>query len=107
MSLETRITEATTEAVSRLEDDLRARLTALSDELRAAAAAAGSEAESAHAEATSAFQDEIVRLRAEVADRDRQLADLDHEANTARDTHAVTLARFTPTPRLRTPRRSW
>jgi hypothetical protein len=94
MSLETRITEAATEAVFRLHDDLRARLTALSDELRAAAAAAGHEAEIAHAEATTVLQDEIARLCAEVADRDRQLADLDQQANTARDTHAVTLARF-------------
>ena len=94
MSLETRITEAATEAVSRLELDLRARLTALSDELRAAAAIASQQAETAHSEAIAALQDEIIRLRSEVADRDRHLAELDVQAASDRDTHAVTLARF-------------
>ena len=94
MSLETRITEAATEAVSRLDQDLRARLTVLSDELRAAAAVASQQAELAHGEAIAALQDEIIRLRSEVADRDHQLAELDLRAASDRDTHAVTLARF-------------
>ena len=92
MSLETRITEAATAAVSRLDEDFRTRLASLSDELRTAAASAAAEAEAAHAETTVAFEREIAALRAELDQRHQHVAALDAEADAARDTHGAELA---------------
>jgi hypothetical protein len=108
MSLETRITEAATAAVHRLDEDLRARLAALTEELRTAAAevaveantaqaetsAAHAEALAAHAEATAALEQQVADLQAALADRDRKLGDLDELVNTTRDTHAIALAQL-------------
>ncbi len=94
MSIETRITEAASEAVRRLDEDLRARLSTLGDQLRRAAQEAGSEADAAHAEALAALQAQVASLEADLSDRDRRLTDLEAQAATDREGHAQTLARL-------------
>ncbi len=101
MSLESRITEAATAAVSRLDEDFRARLAGLSDELRAAAAAASAdaaaaqaEAETAHAEAAAGLMQVIATLRAELDERITSLASLETQAHATRDAHDAELAQL-------------
>lgn len=98
MSIETRITEAASAAVRRLDDELRARLSALTEELRSVAAdaegevtAARAEATAAQAEATRALQAQLDQLQADLADRDRRLADLEAAATSDREAHAAAL----------------
>jgi hypothetical protein len=98
MSIETRITEAASAAVRRLDEDLRARLSALTEELRSAAAdaegevtAAQAEATAAHSEATTALQAQVTQLQADLADRERRLAEVESQAAADQETHAAAL----------------
>lgn len=99
MSIETRITEAASAAVSRLEADLRAKLSVLTDELKAAAAEADSDvsaaeatAAAAHAEAKAALESRLTQLEADLAERENRLADLEAKAKAEADAHAAALA---------------
>lgn len=108
MSIETRITEAATAAVRRLDEDLRTRLAALTQELRAAgadaeAAAAASLATAAaehadavarHADAAAALEQKCARLQADLTDRELQLAELRARTHAARNSHSVALAQI-------------
>lgn len=92
MPLETRITEAADALVRRLDEDLRARITALSDELRTVAATAAGEVEASHEEALAALRQQVEALTATLAERDQKLADLDEQLTTDRESHALTIA---------------
>ena len=63
MSIETRITEAASTAVSRLDEEFRARIAALNDEIRTAATAASAAVAAAQDElGADATLDALVRL---------------------------------------------
>jgi hypothetical protein len=105
MSIETRITEAASAAVSRLEEDLKTKLSALTADLTAAAAEADGEitaaqaTAAAHAEAATALQAQVTQLEADLAERDSRLAErdarlaeLEAAAEKQAETHAAAIA---------------
>ncbi len=94
MSLESRITEAATAAVSRLDEDFRARLAGLSDELRAAAATASADSDAAHAQATARLAQEIATLRAALDEGSAHLASMNAQTRADRDAHRAELAQL-------------
>lgn len=95
MSIETRITEAASTAVSRLDEEFRARIAALNDEIRTAATAASAEVAAAQAEAAAALHTQVTALEQKLAERDARVAELEAAAVAAaaeRDAHAAALA---------------
>jgi hypothetical protein len=98
MSIETRITEAASEAVRRLDEELRNQLSALTADIRAAAAvaegeitAAQAEATATHEEAAAALQAQLTQLQTDLADRDRRLVELESQAAADREAHTSTV----------------
>jgi hypothetical protein len=98
MSIETRITEAASEAVRRLDEELRNQLSALTADIRAAAAVAEGEVTAAQAEATAtheevaaALQAQLTKLQTDLADRDRRLVELESQAAADREAHTSTV----------------
>lgn len=92
MSIETRITEAASTAVRRLDEDFRARIAALTDEIRSAAAAASAEAAAAQAEAAATLQTQLTQLEKDLAERDHQYAELQAKVAADRETHVAAVA---------------
>ena len=92
MPLETRLTEAAESAARRLDEDLRSRLASFANELRDAAATAAAAEDARRAGTAAELEQELARLRAELADRDQRLALLDQQRHAEHDAHARSLA---------------
>lgn len=91
MSFETRFTEAAQTAARRLDEDLRARLTAFAGDLQDTLATAAAEVESRHATMMTALDEEIARLEAALEDREARLAALEASAAHDREVHQQAL----------------